>query len=142
MGLGRTKERERLTLMIAWWSVPTREMLGKGKKRLAIGPQATMPRASRRYTYPEHFTREWHKGSGAEQPAQGREGGSGAAKQEELPVVRVDQPWETLASSTRGEGGDEALSVPHHIDQRFFLSDATSVTKRLFAEHHDKTTPE
>ena len=148
MGLGRTKESERLTLMIAWWSVSTREMLGKGKKRLAIGPQATLPRASRRYTFPEHFTREFHEGSEImEEQRQGGEEGSGAAKQEELPVVRVDQPWDTLGSTSRGGGGgedgDEALNVPHHIDQRFFLFDPTSVTKRLFTEHHnDKTTPE
>lgn len=243
-GLGRKKETERLTLMIAWWSVPTRELLctptssssssssdnsngstaataataaeksskskstkkSKMKKmrRALIGPQAILPqRSTRRFTFPDDFTREHYRhsndlkraaagggddadeeeedkgGSGGSRQkktkrskqqqgpsnpaAAAAAGGAGSGHHEELPVVVVDQPWETLSAALPSDqpnpkpmgrrsstgnakvakgkgsksGGGDLIPIPHHIDQRFFVFDAQTVTARLFAEHQN-----
>ena len=52
--------------------------------------------------------------------------------QEELTVQQLENPWAAVGD---GEAPAERLEVPHHVDQRFFLHSAQTVTERLFAEH-------
>ncbi len=213
VGLVRRTETERLTLMIAWWSVPTRELLarssppsslvstvkssaaaagsaglkgrrekrpnqeaitevqvdavgghggGRAKRRLRrplIGPQAILPkRCTRRFTFPAHFKRE-HYATQLPDVVKPSSIENGPVLPAELPVVQVDQPWETIAGlpersqkrkresdggnvhdHERGgrQGSSRQLDIPHHIDQRFFVMDAQTVTRRLFAEHREE----
>ena len=113
-GPRRRKETERLTLMIAWWAVPTRERC----RRKPIGAQARLPRASRRCSFAQQLSMS------DDAPIVGR--------LEDLTVQQLGSPWAAVGD---GEAPAERLEVPHHVDQRFFVHSAQTVTERLFAEH-------
>ena len=113
-GPRRRKETERLTLMIAWWAVPTRERC----RRKPIGAQARFPRASRRCSFAQQLSMS------DDAPIVGR--------LEDLTVQQLESPWAAVGD---GEAPAERLEVPHHVDQRFFVHSAQTVTERLFAEH-------
>lgn len=125
---------QRLVLLIAWYTEPTRTA---GGKRAKLRAQSSVPRPSRSQTWPRDL--ELRPNERALEPAGGASKGGGAARR--VAVPSASPAWSAvppLASSERkrkgqaeGESGGAALSVRQH----FFLHSAGEVGERLRAEH-------
>ena len=124
--------RQRLTLLIAWYSEATQRAVPH-RSRAGNGPQSAMPRPTRSQTWPASL----------QCPAQAAAAAASAAPPAavRLPVPEASPAWAEIApggaggGAGGGGGGGGRLEVPAGLQQHFFLRRPDDVRARLFEEH-------
>lgn len=131
-GAAAAQPRQRLTLLIAWYSEATQRAV-RHRSRAGNGPQSAMPRCTRSQTWPASL----------QCPAQAAAAAALAAPPAavRLPVPEASPAWAEIAPGEAGGGagggvgGGGRLEVPAGLQQHFFLRRPDDVRARLFEEH-------
>ena len=135
-GAAAAQPRQRLTLLIAWYSEATQRAV-RHRSRAGNGPQSAMPRPTRSQTWPASL----------QCPAQAAAAAASAAPPAavRLPVPEASPAWAEIAPGEAGGeagggagggvGGGGRLEVPAGLQQHFFLRRPDDVRARLFEEH-------
>ena len=139
--------RQRLTLLIAWYSEATQCAVPL-RSRVGNGPQSAMPRCTRSQTWPATLQcpAQAAAATGYTTPLAGSAAPPAAMR---LPVPEASPAWAEIAPEIApGEAGGEAggggggaagggvrLEVPPGLQQHFFLRRPDDVRARLFEEH-------